>query len=83
MSFLLLLSAMLSALTGVVSSGRAERQHAAVCACVETKQAQPTRTVAASLRPSSGPLRPTLTVLLPAAFRLAAAEPYFASRRRE
>jgi hypothetical protein len=83
MNLLLLLSAMLSALTGAVASGRGERQQSAVFARVETQRAEPARTAVASLRPDAGPLRPSPMAARPASFRLSAIEPLFASRRRE
>lgn len=83
MSFLLLLSAMLSALSGAVTHGRVQSAQAAVCACIEAQEAGVATEVEGGRRPDAGPLRAPLTLALAPVLRLAIPEPLFASRRRE
>jgi len=84
MNLLLLLSALLSALSGMGQAVRSGRAPEAVCASVAAAPALTVRKAVAGVRPALVQVSPAaLPSLVGAAFRLSPIEPIFAGRRRE
>ena len=84
MYLLLLLSALLSALSGIGQAARGSQAPGLVCAAAAATPASPVRRVIAGLRPAAtAPVLSGMIRLVGAAFRLAPQQPIFAGRRRE
>jgi hypothetical protein len=84
MNLLLLLSALLSALTGVGQGVRGGRAPETVCASAAAVAPATTRTALVAARPVQGwPRLADAPRLVLTALRLRPAEPVFAGRRRE